>query len=138
VKPDDVQMNMGEEALPMDRLTRLADAAWKAVEAHPESGDDVKLIISVTGVREDGKEGGGMFVHGYEPSDDDKAKLEKVPEELRETMAKKVVAADITCVLMEHIESLLTQVTGTNVRLVPVTGMTGMTPVNLTIPHTPN
>ena len=125
-------MNMGEEAEPMDRLTRLANTARRAVEADPEFRDDVRLIISVSGTREDGKEGGGLFVHGYEPSDEDKALLEKVPEPLQESMAKKVVAADVTAVLMEHIEALLTQVTGQNVRLVPVTGMT---PVNLTIPN---
>lgn len=132
MKSDEVHMNMGEDAGPMDRLTRLADVGRNAIGEHPEFGDDVKIIISVTGIREDGKEGGGMFVHGYEPSAEDKARLEKVPEELRETMAKKVVAADITAVLMEHIEALLTQVTGQNIRLVPVAGMT---PVNLTIPN---
>lgn len=125
-------MNMGEEAEPMDRLTRLANTARRAVEADPEFRDDVRLIISVSGIREDGKDGGGLFVHGYEPSDEDKALLEKVPEPLQGSMAKKVVAADVTAVLMEHIEALLTQVTGQNVRLVPVTGMT---PVNLTIPN---
>lgn len=136
MKPDEVHMSMGEDAGPMDRLTRLADVARRAVAADPEYGDDVKLIISITGIRpEDGKEGGGFFCHGYEPSDEDKALLDKQPEELQETMAKKVVAADITAVLMEHIEALLTQVTGQNIRLVPVSGMT---PVSLTIPHTPN
>lgn len=132
MNPDDVDMTVGEDAQPPDRLTRIANAGRKAMEACPEWGDDIKLIISVHGTREDGRDGGGMFVHGYEPDEKDKKKLEAVPEELREAMTKKVLAADVVAVLMEHASALLTQVTGTPVRLVPVSGMT---PVNLTTPN---
>lgn len=128
MKADEVHMNMGDDAEPVDRLTRLADIGRKAIGADPEFGDDVKVIISIQGTREDGRDGGGMFAHGYEPDAEDQARLEKVPEELRETMARRLAAAEITAVLMEHIEALLTQVTGQNIRLVPVSGVT---PINL-------
>jgi len=133
MKPDEVQMNMGDDAQPPDdRLARIADTGRKAMAADPEWDDDIKLIISVSGVREGGKEGGGMFVSGYEVDEEDKARLENVPEELQQTMAEQLVSAHVVAVLMEHVEALLTQVTGLPVRVIPVSPVG---PVNLTTPN---
>jgi hypothetical protein len=46
---------------PHDRLTRLCDAAIKAVDAHPECPEDLKFIIMI----DDGHQG-GIGAHGYE------------------------------------------------------------------------
>lgn len=48
---------------PIDRLTRLCEAMTKALEAHPEFGEDVKCIVFL-----DDKERGGLQLYGY--SDD--------------------------------------------------------------------
>ena len=46
---------------PHTRLTRLADAAIKAVENHPEHADDLRVIILISD-----EQRGGMVLHGYE------------------------------------------------------------------------
>jgi hypothetical protein len=46
---------------PVDRLTRLADAAIKATEGHPEHHEDDKVIVFL----DDGKRA-GLVLGGYE------------------------------------------------------------------------
>lgn len=53
------------EGEPHDRLTRISDAASRAIDAHPENGPDIKAIIMV-----DDDERGGMVFHGYEEDAD--------------------------------------------------------------------
>lgn len=48
------------EGEPHNRITRLCDAATKAIEAHPEY-DGEKLILFM-----DGKDGGGLVMNGYD------------------------------------------------------------------------
>lgn len=62
----DVCWSEGEDAEPVDRVTRLADAARRAVEAAPGWRAADRLVISVAAPRRGMEESrAGMFIHGY-------------------------------------------------------------------------
>lgn len=54
-------MNLSRSTEPHDRLTRLCAAMTSAMDAHPETSDDVKCIVFL----QDAKRG-GLQLHGYE------------------------------------------------------------------------
>ncbi len=123
MKPDEILYSDGDDAQPMDRLTRVADAGRKAMAACPDWDEGDKLIISINGKRESGKQGGGMFVHGYGKEDNDPElaeELKGVPPEKREKYARVSATAEIVAVLIEHAEAILTQTLGMPVKIVPV------------------
>ncbi len=127
MKPEEVTYHGGEDPQPMDRLTRIADAGRQAMYADPEWHESDKLIISVTGKREDGKVGGGLFVSGYGVDKEHEEELRRmfpdwddVSEEEREHRIKMSVTAEVVAVLVEHAESLLADTTGVPVKIVPV------------------
>jgi hypothetical protein len=64
VKEIPVQRSVGK---PHNRMTRLCDAATKAMDAHPEWSDDVRAIVLLHDEEE-----GGVQLHNY-PGDDDEA-----------------------------------------------------------------
>jgi hypothetical protein len=104
MKPDEILYSDGDDAQPMDRLTRVADAGRKAMNACPDWDEGDKLIISINGKRESGKPGGGMFVHGYGKEDNAPElaeELKHVPPEKREQYAR-TRTAEIVAVLIEH------------------------------------
>jgi hypothetical protein len=54
---------------PDDRLARIADAARKAAEAHPEHRDGDQLIVVISGPTDTNpafEQGSGLFADGYE------------------------------------------------------------------------
>lgn len=124
MKPEEVTYHGGEDPQPMDRLTRLADVGRKAIDADPETQEGDKLIISIAGSREDGKHGGGLFVHGYGADEDELREhfpdWDDLPAERQEHIVKMTVTGEIVAVLMEHAESLLAEATGMPVKIVPV------------------
>jgi hypothetical protein len=128
MKPDEILYSDGEDAQPMDRLTRVADAGRKAMNACPDWDEGDKLIISINGKRDSGKLGGGMFVHGYGREADDPElaeEMKNVPEAKREQYARTAATAEIVSVLIEHAEAILTQTLGVQVKIVPVNPRAG-------------
>lgn len=123
MKPDEILYSDGDDAQPMDRLTRVADAGRQAMNACPDWDEGDKLIISINGKRESGKPGGGMFIHGYGKEDTDPElaeELKHVPPEKREQYVRTAATAEIVSVLIEHAEAILTQTLGVPVKIVPV------------------
>jgi hypothetical protein len=119
VNPEDVHYSGGQDALPLDRLTRLADVGRRAMEADPEWQEEDKVILSLVGKREDDSSGCGLFISGYmrDPADEEFA---EVPDEKKERVARLATAGEVVGVLMNHAESLLAEVTGHPVKIVPV------------------
>jgi hypothetical protein len=59
----------GDPQPPDDRLARIADAARKAAEEHPEHQDADQLIVIISGLTDTNPafaQGSGLFADGYE------------------------------------------------------------------------
>ena len=80
---------------PENRLTRLCSAMADALEAHPENGPDVRVIISLIsqGTGEAGE--AGVVGVGYEGGDDMVADLLLQLQAMLHTQGKSLMIVDV-------------------------------------------